>query len=122
LRSGYTAQGNRITNQELMMRTNTLQKNSPPSRLGAPESVVSIDSEWKRIPPQRAGEPQRDEANAFQMYKEEEVAAMLQVSLSQLRKWRMRENQDKQHGPPFKKVGRLVRYPARALQAYIDES
>lgn len=54
------------------------------------------------------------------MYTEEEVSGILQVSLSQLRKWRMNEQADKQQGPPFKKVGRLVRYPHRALQAYID--
>jgi transposase-like protein len=54
------------------------------------------------------------------MYTEEEVAGILQVSLSQLRKWRMKQYVEKQQGPPFKKVGRLVRYPQRALQAYID--
>jgi hypothetical protein len=32
----------------------------------------------------------------------------------------MKEQAGKQQGPPFKKVGRLVRYPQRALQAYID--
>lgn len=104
------------------MKTNALQKPLSPGRPGGPDPVVSIDSQWERIPPQSVGRPQDDEANALQMYKEEEVAAMLQVSLSQLRKWRMRENQDKLYGPPFKKVGRLVRYPARALQAYINGS
>jgi transposase-like protein len=48
------------------------------------------------------------------------ISGILQVSLSQLRKWRMKEQAGKQQGPPFKKVGRLVRYPQRALQAYID--
>jgi len=59
-------------------------------------------------------------ASALRMYTEEEVSGILQVSLSQLRKWRMKEQAGKQLGPPFKKVGRLVRYPHRALQAYID--
>jgi hypothetical protein len=54
------------------------------------------------------------------MYTEEEVAAMLRVSLSQLRKWRIKRNRGRVDGPPFRKVGRLVRYPERALQAYID--
>ncbi len=58
-------------------------------------------------------------ASPLRMYTEEEVAGILQVSLSQLRKWRMKQNETQQ-GPPFKKVGRLVRYPQRALQAYID--
>jgi len=54
------------------------------------------------------------------MFTEEEVASMLQVSLSQLRKWRMKRNRDNTQGPHFKKLGRLVRYPGRALQSYID--
>lgn len=56
----------------------------------------------------------------MRMYTEEEVAAMLRVSLSQLRKWRIKRNKGRVDGPPFRKVGRLVRYPERALQAYID--
>jgi transposase-like protein len=54
------------------------------------------------------------------MYTEDEVSDMIQVSLSQLRKWRMKQNHGKQSGPPFKKLGRLVRYPAKALREYID--
>jgi hypothetical protein len=56
----------------------------------------------------------------LRMFTEEEVAGILQVSLSQLRKWRMKHQPGAHQGPPFKKVGRLVRYPQRALQAYID--
>ncbi len=54
------------------------------------------------------------------MYTEEEVSEMLQISLSQLRKWRMKENQDNGKGPPFRKIGRLVRYPESGLLAYIN--
>jgi len=54
------------------------------------------------------------------MYTEEQVATMLQVSLSQLRKWRMKKNGGRQLGPPFRKIGRLVRYPESALLAYIN--
>ena len=54
------------------------------------------------------------------MYTEAQVSEMLQVSLSQLRKWRMKQNSGKPQGPPFKKVGRLVRYPERGLYAYIN--
>lgn len=54
------------------------------------------------------------------MYKEEEVSAMLRVSLSQLRKWRMKNCRNKQLGPPFKKMGRLVRYPGKILVAYMN--
>lgn len=54
---------------------------------------------------------------SLRMYTEEEVSEMLQISLSQLRKWRMKNA--RRNGPPFKKIGRLVRYPGQSLQAYI---
>jgi hypothetical protein len=54
------------------------------------------------------------------MYTEEQVSEMLQVSLSQLRKWRMKEYEGRQPGPPFRKIGRLVRDPEAALLAYIN--
>lgn len=54
----------------------------------------------------------------LRMYKEEEVSAILQISLSQLRKWRM--NARKNQGPPFKKVGRSVRYPERGLIEFVN--
>ena len=57
---------------------------------------------------------------SLRMYTEEQVSEMLQVSLSQLRKWRMKRNRGNQQGPPFKKIGRLVRYPEEGLQAYIN--
>ena len=57
---------------------------------------------------------------SLRMYTEEQVAEMLQVSLSQLRKWRMKQHEGKQTGPPFRKIGRLVRYPESALLAYIN--
>jgi hypothetical protein len=56
----------------------------------------------------------------LRMFTEEEVSELLQVSLSQLRKWRMKKNQGSRQGPPFRKIGRLVRYPGRRLQAFID--
>jgi hypothetical protein len=54
------------------------------------------------------------------MYTEDEVSEILQVSLSQLRKWRMAKNRHDKTGPPFKKIGRLVRYPEQALYEYIN--
>lgn len=56
----------------------------------------------------------------LRMYTEEEVSEMLQISLSQLRKWRMKQNRHGAQGPPFKKIGRLVRYPERSLMEYIN--
>ena len=57
---------------------------------------------------------------SLRMYTEEQVSAMLQVSLSQLRKWRMKQHRNGTQGPPFKKIGRLVRYPEDALLVYIN--
>jgi hypothetical protein len=54
------------------------------------------------------------------MYTEEEASAMLRVSLSQLRKWRMKDHPRKSEGPPFKKVGRSVRYPERGLIEFVN--
>ena len=56
----------------------------------------------------------------LRMYTEEQVAEMLQVSLSQMRKWRMKQPDGRHQGPPFRKIGRLVRYPEGALRAYIN--
>ncbi len=56
----------------------------------------------------------------LRMYTEEEVSAMLRVSLSQLRKWRMKNHPRKNQGPPFKKVGRSVRYPERGLIEFVN--
>jgi len=54
------------------------------------------------------------------MYTEEQVSEILQVSISQLRKWRMKQHQNSGEGPPFRKIGRLVRYPEQGLLAYIN--
>lgn len=77
----------------------------------------------KPLPPQPASASHSGNghgAQSLRMYTEEQVADMLQVSLSQLRKWRMKKNGGKQMGPPFRKIGRLVRYPESALLAYIN--
>jgi hypothetical protein len=61
-----------------------------------------------------------NEVPSLRTYTEEQVSDLLQVSLSQLRKWRMKRNRGRQQGPPFKKFGRLVRYPEEGLRAYIN--
>ena len=38
----------------------------------------------------------------------------------QLRKWRMKHSRNKSQGPPFKKIGRLVRYPEQGLLDYVN--
>lgn len=57
---------------------------------------------------------------SLRMFTEEQVADMLQISLSQLRKWRMKKHEGRRSGPPFRKIGRLVRYPEAALRAYVN--
>ncbi len=59
-------------------------------------------------------------AQPLRMYTEDEVSEMLQISLSQLRKWRMKHSRNKSQGPPFKKIGRLVRYPEQGLLDYVN--
>jgi hypothetical protein len=81
---------------------------------GAPASRTQVE------PIRTARTANSQNGQALRMYTEEQVSEMLQVSLSQLRKWRMKENLSKQPGPPFRKVGRLVRYPEAALLAYIN--
>jgi hypothetical protein len=82
------------------------------------------DDPQVRIPPRRAENPSLISIAADvvepRMYTEEEVSVIIQVSLSQLRKWRMKGNSRRVDGPPFKKIGRMVRYPAKALDAYIN--
>jgi len=58
---------------------------------------------------------------SIRIYTEEQVAELLQVSLSKLRKWRMKGNRTDKNGPPFKKIGRLVRYPEAGLYEYINK-
>jgi Helix-turn-helix domain len=87
------------------------------------QSFVDVELPGKPLTPQPVGASNPGHGRGVQslrMYTEDQVAHMLQVSLSQLRKWRMQKNGDKQLGPPFRKIGRLVRYPEGALLAYIN--
>jgi hypothetical protein len=60
------------------------------------------------------------EPDSLQMYTEHQVSRLLQISLSQLRKWRMQPKAAGSEGPPFRKIGRLVRYPAWALRDFVN--
>jgi hypothetical protein len=103
------------------VKTSALRRN-PAEDLDNPLSDLNdLDATKRRFSPQRVNVAGSGFApTALHMYTEEEVADMLQVSMSQLRKWRMKRYVGKQPGPPFKKIGRLVRYPQTALRAYID--
>ena len=109
-----------------MRTSNTALRTSEPIPLGLglDNSIASGPEELKKaFEPRSIPFPQRGnghEVLSLKMYTEEQVSEMLQVSLSQLRKWRMKRNRGKQPGPPFKKIGRLVRYPERGLQAYVN--
>jgi hypothetical protein len=56
----------------------------------------------------------------LRLYTEQQVSEILQLSRSQLRKWRMGWSRGTQEGPPFKKIGRLIRYPESGLKTYIE--
>jgi Helix-turn-helix domain len=103
------------------VKTSALHRN-PAEDLDSRHSALNdLDATEHRFSPQRVNLAECGSApTALRMYTEEEVADMLRVSMSQLRKWRMKTYVGKQPGPPFRKIGRLVRYPQKALQAYID--
>lgn len=103
------------------MKSSALRKNEfDTQQQHQPQRVVEPE-------PHRGFEPssmRRTQSNGgyadqfLRMYTEEEVSEILQVSLSQLRKWRMKNA--RRNGPPFKKIGRLVRYSGQSLRAYIS--
>ena len=106
-----------------------MKANAKPDKSIQPTHISSVESSRgadpkEPIPPQREELllPLRRSSDEVRprMYTEEEVAVIIQVSLSQLRKWRMKGNARRVDGPPFKKIGRMVRYPANALDAYIN--
>ena len=96
---------------------------TPPSEEPPQPSVPSQSTRAAAQPhlvrPTNGGNGHHEE-QSLRMYTEEQVAEMLQVSLSQLRKWRMKQYDGQRQGPPFRKIGRLVRYPEAALRAYIN--
>lgn len=106
------------------MKTSALRRQETQAEQESLSSRPLRGNPAEPLPPGRFASPRLLVREAggdhMRMYTEEEVAAMLRVSLSQLRKWRIKRNRGRVDGPPFRKVGRLVRYPERALQAYID--
>jgi hypothetical protein len=92
------------------------EQSSPP---GLESEPTPNRAEPRLVRPAQDGNGHHTE-QSLRMYTEEQVAEMLQVSLSQLRKWRMRQHEGQRQGPPFRKIGRLVRYPETALRLYIN--
>lgn len=111
-----------------MRISNTAFRVTRPTPLTAHEQTCPPALESQPVPnrtePRLVRPPQgsngHDAEQSLRMYTEEQVAEMLQVSLSQLRKWRMKQHEGQRQGPPFRKIGRLVRYPEAALRAYIN--
>jgi len=88
---------------------------------GATPPPASNNGQPRLVRPEDGGNGNgHHKEESLRMYTEEQVAEMLQVSLSQLRKWRMKQHEGRRQGPPFRKIGRLVRYPEGALRAYIN--
>jgi predicted DNA-binding transcriptional regulator AlpA len=90
---------------------------SPPPGIDSATAPNRLEPRLAR--PAQGGNGHHTE-QSLRMYTEEQVAEMLQVSLSQLRKWRMKQHEGLRQGPPFRKIGRLVRYPEAALRTYIN--
>lgn len=76
----------------------------------------------ERFQPQsvQAQDLRNSERTGLRLYTEQQVSDLLQLSRSQLRKWRMGWSRGKKEGPPFKRIGRLVRYPESGLRVYIE--
>ena len=102
------------------MKTSAATRPIPPE--AASEPLAGPEIPHRGFTPQSVGFPPSgsQERRSLRMYTEEEVSEMLHVSLSQLRKWRMKQNRGRAPRPPFKKIGRLVRYPEQALLEYIN--
>lgn len=103
------------------MKSSALRRTSQ-TEISEENPVSGIQDVGKKFEPQRIVQAPSVNGHAdpwLRMFTEEEVSDLLRVSLSQLRKWRMKKHRDNAPGPPFKKIGRLVRYPGPALQAYI---
>ncbi len=90
------------------------------SGLAARQAVQAEEHEGFRPELIKYRNDAKHESMSLRMFTEEQVAELLQVSLSKLRKWRMKSSEKDEQGPPFKKIGRLVRYPEAGLQAYIN--
>jgi hypothetical protein len=104
------------------MKSSALKRTTQPDTNAKNFSVDQVEV-GKKIEPHSIHQAHSSNGHSdpwLRMFTEEEVSELLQVSLSQLRKWRMKKNWGNAQGPPFRKIGRLVRYPGHALRAYIN--
>lgn len=101
----------------MVMKSNAARTQFEERTSDGQKSGANVDNPAQRFGPIAVLDPSH---RPLRMYTEDEVSQMLQVSLSQLRKWRMKGSRGSAQGPPFKKIGRLVRYPEQALLGYIN--
>ena len=101
------------------MPANSARKISSPAAETYPHSTEASNNGFapRAVNALHFGSPH--DQRELRAYTEEQVADMLQVSRSQLRKWRMGWTRGRREGPPFKKLGRIVRYPESGLRQYI---
>jgi predicted DNA-binding transcriptional regulator AlpA len=88
----------------------------------AGDELASTQARTARFRPQsvQSQDPRSLERVGVRLYTEQQVAELLQLSRSQLRKWRMGWSRGRREVPPFKRIGRLVRYPEAGLREYVD--
>ena len=107
------------------MATGTASLRSSRTQPPAPTSddIAPTRIRAERFPPQsvQAQDLRNSEWVGLRLYTEQQVSELLQLSRSQLRKWRMGWSRGRREGPPFKRIGRLVRYPESGLRAYIEK-
>jgi len=110
--------------QESTMATGTaaLRTARPQSPAPALDEVTPTRARAQRFQPQsvQSQDIRSSERVSLRLYTEQQVSELLQLSRSQLRKWRMGWSKGRREGPPFKRIGRLVRYPETGLRAYIE--
>jgi Helix-turn-helix domain len=102
--------------------SNALRTARPASLKESRKQFSQPRDHFERLGPQSVAlrDANDSERTSLQLYTEQQVAEILQLSRSKLRKWRMGWDRGRREGPPFKKIGRLVRYSALGLRAYID--
>ena len=102
--------------------TAALRTARPQSPAPAGDDFAPTRERAARFQPQsvQSHDLRTSERVSLRLYTEQQVSELLQLSRSQLRKWRMGWSRGKREGPPFKRIGRLVRYPESGLRAYIE--
>jgi len=102
--------------------TTALRTARPQSPAPAGDDFAPTRERTVRFQPQsvQSHDLRSSERVSLRLYTEQQVSELLQLSRSQLRKWRMGWSRGRREGPPFKRIGRLVRYPEAGIRAFIS--